>query len=416
MTFPAIVAALVLTVPQDPTPFTQRQGVAEPSRLALTPVIDGALRADEWDLFAQGESGEVFLQWEPGRLYIAGRMPEDRELVFSLDNRQDGWLVGKDNFEFRVRLMDGRATMIARQLDATAVSGPKWIPLPAFEKAAILAGTAEKGEAQLEAAIVDPGLGVLAIRDQERYSVRLDVVSQAAQAADPFYPRIGTLVKLTTQRASAMPIDLDWKVEDPGRSVTRGKSTKMRFSFSSKKDPGIKKIEIKPMGPLAEHATIVSEPFPAFDRKGRTYVDYEAKTDRMAPTGYHLVNTTIFTADGSPALIQASVRVTSLVEFKLEDKNLDLASGAADVKIPFFIKSNSVNRIDGFFEVEGPNGWEILKGNDKGFVIYNSRAGVRRVLTVRIPATARGPMPIRFKATIGQHIVEEMCWLTIDRT
>jgi hypothetical protein len=296
------------------------------------------------------------------------------------------------------------------------VGGPKWVELPAFDKVAIVAGKVDNGVAHIEAALVDPGVGLLPVRDEERYMVRMDVVAQSSQATEPFYPRVGTLIQLRTERASAMPVGLNWKVEQPGRSVTPGGSTKMRFSFSTKEEElGLKKIEIKPIGPLADHAATLGQPFPNFDKKGRTYVDYEAKTAKEAPTGYHLVSTTLFTADGAPAVIQASLRIAPLVDFVLGDDTIELKTGVQEIKIPFFIKSNTTNRLDGSCAVEVPANWEILKGDEKGFIIYNSRAGVRRVLTVKIPADTQGTVPIRFKGEIGKKTVEDVLWLTIKR-
>lgn len=416
MTFTALLTAFALVSPQEPTPYTDQQAVAEPSRLAMTPVIDGSITADEWDAFVQTNSGEAFLQWEPGRLYVAGRIPADRDLVVSLDSKQNGWLVGKDNLEFRLRVTDGKATLTARQLDATNVAGPKWIELPAFDKAAIVAGKTENGEVQIEAAIVDPGTGMLPIKDGERYMVRMDVVAQSSQSTEPFYPRVGKLITLKTERASAMPMGLDWKVEDPGRTVTPGGSTKVRFSFSTKEEIGLKKIEIKPLGPLSNHAATLGQPFPSFDKKGRTFVDYEAKTGKDAPTGYHLVSSILTTNDGAPAMIQASLRVAPLVDFALSDERIELKQGVQEIKIPFYIKSNSVNRLDGTCEVEVPQNWEILKGDDKGFIIYNSRASVRRVLTVKLPADAAGTLPLRFRGKIGDRVIDEVRWISIKRS
>ena len=414
MALPAFLTALLLPA-QEPTPFSVPQAVAQPSRLAITPYVDGTIRADEWDLFAQSNEGETFMQWEPGKLYIAVRMKADRELIVSLDNKQNGWLVDKDNLEFRLRHIDGKPQIQVRQLDATNVAGPRWSSLPAYERAAYIKSSEENGEVQVEAILMDPGLGLLPVKEQERYSLRMDIVAQASQSLEPFIPRIGTLVTLKTERASAMPIGLDWKVEEPGRSVVPGGSTKLRFSFSAKDDPGLKRVEIKPLGRLAEHSTELGQPFPAFDRKGRAFVDYEARTGKDAPTGYHLLTTTLISADGIPAMIQASMRVAPMVDFELVDEKLELRPGVQEVKLPFYIKSNSVNRVDGTTLPILPEGWQITRDFEKEFVIYHSRAGVRRVLTVAIPADAKGPYPIRFEAQMGSRKVESTRWISIIR-
>lgn len=415
MTFPAIIAALSLPMTQDATPFTQPQGVAEPSRLAITPVLDGLVSPDEWDGFAKSNDGETFLQWEPRKLYVAGKIPADRDLVLSIDSKQNGWLVGNDNLEVRFRLVDGKVTVTARQLDATNVNGPKWIAQPILERAAIVNGKVHDGITHIEAALVDPGSGLLPTTENEKFSARLDVIAQSAQATEPFYPRVGTPLRLAEERASAMPVGLNWNVEQPGRSLTPGTASKIRFTFNSKENPNLKKIEIKPIGPLADHATVLGQPFPAFDKKGRAMVDYEARAGKEAPTGYHLVATTLTTSDGIPAMIQASVRIAPLVDFVLTDAKIELKAGVQEIKIPFYIKSNSNYRLDGDCDVQTPQNWEILKGDEKDFTIYNGKSGVRRVLTVRIPADTAGTVPMKFKATIGTRVVEDVRWLTVSR-
>jgi hypothetical protein len=416
MAISAILAAALIAPAQDPTPFSQAQGVAEPTRLALTPVIDGSLQPDEWDAFAKTDAGATYMQWEPGKLYFAGKMPVDSELVVSLDNKQNGWLVGKDNFEFRIRFKDGQASVVTRQLDATQVAGPTWQALPQFDKAAKVAGKEVDGMVEVEAAIVDPGLNLLNFRDDERYMVRMDVVAQSSQTADPFYPRVGTLVKLSKERASAMPVGLDWGVEQPGRAIIPGTSAKVRFTFNSKADPGIKKVDIRPMGALAEHAgTTLGEPFPSLDNKGRAFVDYDAKTSKDAPMGYHLVSTTLVTADGVPAVIQASVRIAAIVDIDLPEDHLVVKPGQTEVKIPFYVKSNSIDRLEGTLAVELPTGWQLDKSDPEAFRINTARGGVRSILSMKIPDSVAGTAPVKFTAEVGKQKVTQTFWVTIVR-
>lgn len=414
MTLPVILAALGVFQTQEPqVPFSQPQAVAEPSRLAMTPVIDGTIGVDEWDGFAKTGDDETFLQWEPGKLYVAAKLPTDKDLIVSVDTKQNGWLVGKDNLEFRLRVVDGKVTVKARELDATNVAGPKWIDLPGFSLASSGVAKVDGAVTTLEAVLIDPGMGLLPVKDQERMMIRMDAVPPTSQQLEPFYPRVGALVKMVMERGSAMPVGLNWDIENGGRSVTPGNSTKIRFTFNTKEELAIKKIDIKPLGPLSDRAASLGIPFPEFDKKGRAFVDYETKTDKTAPTGYHLLSSTLMTADGAPAVIQASFRIAPLVDFDLANGELKTKEVAQTIKIPFFIQSNSTKRLDGFCNVVAPEGWEILKGEDKSFIIYNSRAGVRRVIMVTIPAKAVGTFPIRFKGQIGERSYEEVRWLTI---
>lgn len=412
MTLPALIAVSLFASGQEPSLFTVRQAVAEPTRLALTPSLDGQIRADEWDAFSQSGDGETFFQWEPGKLYFGGRLKSDRELVVSLDLKGDGWLIGRDNYEFRFRNRDGRATVSSRRLDATRESGPVWVDQPSLERAASVTGSEGNGEAQIEALVQDPGLDVLSIGDKSAFGVRMDLAMPGSGVA--YLPRAMTAVRLATARASAMPVGVNWKVEDPGRDPTPGRKTSVRFSFSANVDPGFKKIEVRPMGGLANQAKALNEAFPAF-QKGRSFVDYEASTSRTAPVGYHLLTATLFTADGIPSMIQASMRVSPLVDFLVPTNRFSLKKGVQEFKIPFYIKSNSILRLDGSYEVHDPTNWTLKRGSDQKFLIYNSRGSVRRVLTAKIPADAEGPTPLRFSAQIGDRTVDQYHWITIDR-
>ncbi len=416
MTFPALLAALVVSPIQgSQVPFGDPQGVTEPSRLALTPVLDGEIKRDEWDGFAKLESGEAYLQWEPGILYVAGKIPVDQDLVVSIDVKQDGWLVGKDNLEFRLRPVEGKVVVTARQLDATNVAGPKWVDLPGFEGSTLTAMKSDEMGVSIEAAITDPGIGMLPVKEGDRYNVRIDSLAQTSQQLEPFLPRVAKEVKMAMQRASAMPMGLNWKVEDSGRVVTPGKTTKIRFSFNTKEEIPIKKIDIKPEGPLAEQTTSMGIPFPEFDKKGRAFVDYETGTSDQAPTGYHLLSGVLSTADGAPAIIQASFRIAPLVDIDVVAGKFEEKDTEQSIKVPFIIKSNSPNRLDGFFDVDVPKGWEIVRGNEKNFIIYNSRSGVRRVLTLTIPPHTSGVFPFHFKTRIGQQSFEQTGWINIEK-
>src|SRR5690242_14981297 len=119
MILPLLLAAAGFEI-QDQ--FSQPLEVAQPVRLQLTPNLDGKIDREEWDALGSN----TYLQWEPGRVYAAAQMPAGKALVFSIDGKGDGWLVGRDNIEYRVTVKDGHAVVTARELDATAVKEPVW--------------------------------------------------------------------------------------------------------------------------------------------------------------------------------------------------------------------------------------------------------------------------------------------------
>src|SRR4051812_13139307 len=57
--------------PQVPQPFIDREDIADLTRLALTPKLDGKIDTEEWDPFVQSNGMDTYFQWEPGKLYLA---------------------------------------------------------------------------------------------------------------------------------------------------------------------------------------------------------------------------------------------------------------------------------------------------------------------------------------------------------
>ena len=93
------------------------QKPVDPVLLALTPVLDGRLDPEEWLPIEMSAGFAGYLQWEPGALHFAGVAPKDTDVVLYLDLSADGWLVGDDNREIRIRFDIGTAVATARVLD-----------------------------------------------------------------------------------------------------------------------------------------------------------------------------------------------------------------------------------------------------------------------------------------------------------
>ena len=60
-----LLCAVVLQA-QAALPFSKPISIAEPNRLAITPMLDGKLSAEEWDPFTSDEKVKTYLDWLEG--------------------------------------------------------------------------------------------------------------------------------------------------------------------------------------------------------------------------------------------------------------------------------------------------------------------------------------------------------------
>jgi hypothetical protein len=205
--------------------YLQSLDVPQPIRLELTPTLDGVIAPEEWDPF----SSQTYMQWEPGKVYIAGQMPAGKDLVLSIDRKGDGWLVGRDNIEFRVSQKDGKAVVTVRELDATAVRQPIWRERHDLEVASE-AVIGEGGGTSFEAVFDDAGLGLLPRKPRDEM-LRLDIID-SLEDVTTYQPRVCTPIRFDDRRTAALPTEMVFGTQVPTRSVFPGESIWMRLNFN----------------------------------------------------------------------------------------------------------------------------------------------------------------------------------------
>lgn len=394
--------------------FTAPFNVAETQRLAISPKIDGMLADEEWDELSNENGVQSFFEWEPRVLNIAAKIPANQDMIISLDMKPNGWLIGRENLEARVSMVDGKPKVTVRQLDATQTAGPKWIDLPGFVVASKVAATTTADSTIVELSLVDPGIGMFNAKPGDAIAIRVDAVAPDTAPAEPYLPRTLTQIKLTNERTAALPVGLKADAEGPMRVVLPGEATKIRLTFNGTNDLGIKRIKMRTEG-LGRDVTNLSEvPFPQFDNKKRAFVDFDTKVDRAAEPGYRVLRGSLAFDNGPEATIETSFRIAPTVDFELAQPLLQTKGEAQKIKLGYFIRSNSPRRLDGQYKVEAPSGFDIKSGSGGGFIVYDSRGSIHRVTEIEIPANAKGTFPIKFTAYFGDRQVEETTWLTIE--
>lgn len=381
--------------------FTTAPQVAEPTRLAMTPMLDGKSSVEEWDPFSDG----TYFQWQPGQLHFGAVTGTGKTLVATVDLNADGWLVGNDNLEVQV---DPAGKITARRLNAKNASGPTWEPFPELA----LAARATVG-AVTELTLIDPGMGVFPTEPGRKVSLRIDATT-GESSTEPFLPRSLATVTLAYQRAAAVPAMLKWDVERSGRVVPAGGRTKMRLTFGGDEKVQPSSISMRSEGFAAAETNQVTKPFPTFDKKGRAFVDYETDVRREATSGYRVLRSTVKTADGLEALLQSSYQIAQTVDVELINKKVPASNGVQRQRFSYYIKSNTSGRVDGVTTIRVPEGLKITDGEESPFLIYNSRGGIRKVFELELQPTVKGTYPIVFSFTIGSQTLEQVAYLTIQ--
>lgn len=396
-------------------PFAQKTVVSEISRLAITPKLDGVIDPEEWDPLASSGGADSYFQWEPGKVHFAAHLPAGQDFLVSFDAAGDGWLQGKDNLEIRVHMKEGQPELTERILDATGTAGPAWTDASSWQASTQVAAKTDDKGWTVEVSVQDPGSRLLPEEPGKTVGLRVDAVPPEFVAAEPFIPRVVTLVNLVFDRGNNVPAGLKWNPQFRGRTVIPGEQIRIRFDFTGNEDLGLKRIETRTEGLGRDFTSSQGIPFPPFNAKNRAVVDYETKVAEGSPMGYRVLQGTITDSKGGTCTIQTCYEISPLVTFDWnEPKKLATSSEPQNFKFSAYVRSNTKRRVDGVFRVIPPEGWKVESGNEKGFIIYNPRGSKRQVFSLIIPGGFKGTAPLKLQADFaGQH-AEQTVWIVVQ--
>ncbi len=402
--------ALLLLAQTTQADFSSPMQLVESQLLAITPKIDGKLDAEEWDELAPGK----YLQWEPDRLYAACKVEEGKEAIISYDFKNNGWLIGKDNVEIRVKAVEGKATATVRVLDATNPSGPVWVNDERYKVTLQTAADKTDGGWFVETLLEDPGDESVPADENKKVGVRIDTVTSGV-SAEAFLPRVMTPVTLTYNRGSSVPAGMKWNVQLLTRTTSPGTNYRIRMTFNGTNDLGLKTIGMRSEGFGRDGALSFEKPFPRFDNKGRAFVDYDTAIPVETQEGYRILRAVVTDGAGQSAILKTSYEVAPIVAFdlvqpaKMKGNNIDVVA-----KFSCYVRSNTPNRVSGKFHVDVPEGWSVQTGQDTDFFITNSRGSSRRVFEIRVPKDTKGTFPFRLEAKVGSKVIRRLVWVTIE--
>lgn len=388
-----------------PADVTQRYDVPFPQRLAITPMIDGRYDEEEWDALCPTAEAPTAMQWEPNMLYLGALVPKGKDVVFTLDLRGDGWLIGNDNLEIRATWDNGAPQVSARMLDATNRNSPVWIAQPLLEGMIRSAGIMEDDKWTLEMAV--PSAFGFEFVLGRTIGVRSDVANPGENLGEAYVPRTCTLVFLRYERGRNLPSGIEWAPEYKVRNVVPGESINIRLTFRHKGPSPFKRIELHTEGLGKDDTLMTALPFPEFDRKGRSFVDYATTVSGQATHGYRVLRGTLTGAPGDPMIVESSYRISPLLDFDVSlPTNLQSSPDSRVIKGKVTLYSNTPNRLDGILTLGVPDSWSIARGQDRKFTIYHSRGTAIVNFELIAPQGARGLIPLAFTAKIGDKTVQ----------
>jgi hypothetical protein len=377
----------------------------------LTPVLDGRLEHEEWEPLGPPDGSRAFFQWEPGSFYWAARAPQGHDVVVSIDEAGDGWLVGDDGWEFRIARMEDKPVVTVRKVHASLPDGPAWAPVSVPQEALRTAVGRDGEDWILEAQWIPSEPAAPAVG--RRLGVRIDTAPAGSDVGPAYLPRPMAFVTLQFDQGRNLPVGFGWRPAFVVRSVPVEDRFRVKFLFSREEPVSFDRIDFRPEGLASGDMTAENAPFPEWNGKGRASNVYESAISPSARPGYRILRTTL-THGGAATELRSSFRIAELVDFEVNlPKSLPMSPDARIVRGSVDVRSNGMRRIDGKFSFSVHPDWTVTRGRQTDFTIYHSR-GVRKVpLEFIVPKDSVGLFPLMFQAVIGDKTVTRTIYLPV---
>jgi hypothetical protein len=379
-------------------------------RLALTPVLDGKLEAEEWDQL----SGSTYFQWEPETLYWAAKAAANEDVVMSLDYNADGWLVGDDNLEIRIRMEGGEARVRVRHLDASDPAGPQWKDGGiAPESVKLAAVPVEGGGWVLESSYTPPFQSGL--MEGRKLGVRIDLVPSGLDLGEAYLPRGLSFLSMQLDSSRGLLPEMSWRPMIDNRSVAREDHLKVRFEISRDTEAlNLTRYEFRGEGLARDVLGSGNQPFPPFNRN-KASLNIDSMISKTAVPGWRVIRAELQGPKGEPILLRTSVRIADLIDFEIPLREpLRASTDMQVIKTSITLRSQFSGRMEGIFSVEVPSDWSVTKNKEHKFSIFHSRGTAKVPVEIVVPRNIVGVFPITFRAKIGNEEMFKTIYLPID--
>jgi hypothetical protein len=186
----------------------------------------------------------------------------------------------------------------------------------------------------------------------------------------------------------------------------------MRLTFNGNNTMNLNKLGLRTEGLGREVTNKLEVPFPKFDNKGRTFVDYDTSVAPTASTGYRILKGDLTAADGVQSMLEASYRIAPPLDFDLVRQQVPTSPNDRSVKYVFYARSNSGKRITGDVSLVAPEPLRILNGSTRKIEIAG-RQRPRFGFEVFMPANTTGTFAVTFKSTLNGVTTEQVGYITV---
>ncbi len=383
-------------------------------RLALTPRLDGTLEAEEWDTLASSGTATAYMQWEPDTYYWAMKLSNTEDAVFSLDANADGWLVGADNLELRVGMVEGEPRVKIRTLDATDPNGPQWVPGGIAPDALKIAAQPTANGWSVEAAFT-PTVGQ-GPQSGKRIGARLDAIPANNDLAQAFLPRGMAFLVMALDSSLNLPPNFSWRPTMRSRATSREDKFEVRYDLNRDGQTfNPASFSYRGEGYARDEVAQGTTPFPPFDDRGRVTLNYNTIISRSAEPGWRVLRATLTRENGEEVILRSSFRIADMVDFEVRlPESIPASQEAQVIRGSVIVRSQYNGRLEGTFTCSIPDEWSMVRGTEEKFLIYHSRGSARVGVEFIVPRNTAGLFPITFTAKVGEETITKTVYIPVE--
>ncbi len=364
----------------------------DPVLLALSPVFDGRIVAEEWLPFVDEGGFKGYLQWEPGTLHFAASVPVGGDVVLSIDPAADGWLNGTDNREVRVTWSDGRATATVRALDTSGRGGPEWKDAEATAVKVLGSASGEhwtvEGTYSLgKSAHAGATIGAL-----------LRSFGSGEDSGQAFLPRPLSYVRFGFDGSVGLPSGVTWSSDARLREVAREDGVTMEFVIRGESQYST--AVVRGEGFARDDLSVVSHSLPSSGPRGSSSFEYKSPIAASATPGWRIIQASV-----GGAVLRTSIKIAELVEIDVDlPEVVAFSTKDHSIKGRVDVRSTGLGRIEGQYDVVVDPGWTVKRGGTQRVLIYNPRGREGVNLDFVVPAGSQGEYPVTFTVSVGSQV------------
>ncbi len=394
--------------------FNNPYEVTNKKRMAITPGMNGELDTQFWDMLSSSNNMLVFHNWEPGVNYFGARVPNGKDVVFSLNLSGSAWLMGEENHEIRVTWHGDKPVYTIRTVDSSNPGHPVFGVGKIVREQIKLVGKQDVNFWNMELKLL--GMGRPGFEIGNKISVRADSINKFQQTPLAIVPRVLNTVELAFERSVNDIPGLSWDASYNAkvRNVQPGSNFGMNWKVAKPDNVTLKRIKIAPFGMDKEYSTSLSTPMPEYNSYGNAYAPFSANIPKPTPYGYYLMQAKLYRSDDKITLLQSCFQVARPVEFKINYKAKTKKSPTEQTVDGYVtVHSLTTSKLGGRFRLELPAGWELLEGADSTFSIFHPYGHANLYVKFKVPANFSGLAPIKYRVDLGEKIVQQTVYFQV---